>query len=107
MDQKSILVQGSAAKGTQQIKFAALQSDVRTHNAAMGILIPKDEQPRNRWSVNLPRIKMGQFSYEPMPCLSIAAYYRNKQRYEPPLKLPPVMPPWTGVPMQTSLFDAV
>ncbi len=107
MDKKGIIVQVTAASGSQNAKFDKLQNDVRKHNAAMGILITKDEQTaRHRWHVNLPRIQMGDTFYEPMQCLSIAEYYRNGKRYSPPLNLPPLTNPWTGKPMQKTLFDA-
>ena len=104
MEQQDILVQVTGASGSQNIKFDKLQNDVRKHNAAMGILITKDEQTaRHRWHVTLPRIQMGNTFYEPMQCLSIAEYYRNGRQYEPPLKLPPLTDPWSGKPMQKLL----
>jgi hypothetical protein len=108
MDERAILVQVTAASGSQNGKFGKLQDDVRNHNAAMGILITKDKQTaQHHWHVNLPSIQMGNTIYPPMQCLSIAEYYRNGERYEPPLKLPPLTNPWTGKPIQTTLFDAV
>ena len=108
MDERAILVQVTAASGSQNGKFGKLQDDVRNHNAAMGILITKDKQTaQHHWHVNLPSIQMGNTIYSPMQCLSIAEYYRNGERYEPPLKLPPLTNPWTGKPIQTTLFDAV
>lgn len=108
MDKKGIIVQVTAASGSQNVKFDKLQNDVRKHNAAMGILITKDEQTAgHRWHVNLPRIQMGDTFYEPMQCFSIAEYYRNGKRYSPPLNLPPLTNPWTGKPMQKMLFDAM
>ena len=108
MDKKGIIVQVTSASGSQNGKFGKLQDDVRNHNAAMGILITKDEQTaRHRWHVNLPPIEMGDTIYSPMQCLSIEEYYRNGEKYQPPLNLPPLTNPWTGKPMQTTLFDAV
>ncbi len=108
MNTKGIIVQVTSASGSQNAKFDKLQNDVRKHNAAMGILITKDEQTaRHRWDVNLPRIQMGNTVYPPMQCLSIAEYYRNGKRYEPPLKLPPLTHPYIGKPIQTSLFDVM
>ena len=106
MDRKGIIVQVTSASGSQNHKFGKLQDDVRNHNAAMGILITKDEQTaQHRWNVNLPSIEMGNTTYPPMQCLSIAEYYRNGKRYSPPLDLPPLTNPWTGKPMQPTLFD--
>ena len=94
MDKKGIIVQVTAASGSQNAKFDKLQNDVRKHNAAMGILITKDEQiARHRWHVNLPRIQMGDTFYEPMQCLSIAEYYRNGKRYSPSVKFTTVDEP--------------
>ena len=108
MEARAILVQVTAASGSQNVKFGKLQDDVRNHNAAMGILITKDEQTaRHRWHVNLPHIKMGETFYEPMQCLSIEEYYRNGKHYSPPLNLPALTNPWTGKPIQATLFDAV
>lgn len=108
VEARAILVQVTAASGSQNVKFAKLQDDVRNHNAAMGILITKGEQTaRHRWPVNLPRIKMGETFYEPMQCLSIEEYYRNGKSYSPPLNLPALTNPWTGKPIQATLFDAV
>ena len=108
MDKKGIIVQVTSSGGSQVGKFDKLQTHVRNHNAAMGILITKDEQTaRHRWHVNLPRIQMGQTYYEPMQCLSITEYFRNGKRYAPPLNLPPLTNPWTGKPMQNTLFNAV
>ena len=108
MNTKGIIVQVTSASGSQNVKFDKLQTDVRKHNAAMGILITKDKQTAQyRWHVNLPSIEMGNTIYPPMQCLSITEYYRNGKRYEPPLKLPPLTHPYTGKPIQTSLFDEV
>lgn len=107
MDTKGIIVQVTSASGSQNVKFDKLQTDVRKHNAAMGILITKDEQKaQNNWHVNLPPIQMGNTTYAPMQCLSIEEYYRNGQRYQPPLNLPPLTNPWTGKPIQSTLFNS-
>lgn len=109
MDKKAIIVQVTAASGSQKHKFDKLQSDVRSHNAAMGLLITKDAQTaRKNWRVNLPHIEMYENDrYEPMQCFSIEEYYRNGKRYKPPLNLPPLANPWTGKEMQPTLFDNV
>ena len=108
IDTKAIIVQVTAASGSQNVKFDKLQNDVRKHNAAMGILITKDRQTaQHRWHVNLPRIEMGDTTYSPMQCFSIQEYYSNGKKYSPPLNLPPLTNPWTGKPIQESLFDAV
>lgn len=106
MDAKAIIVQVTAAAGSQKVKFDKLQSDVRTHNAAMGILITLDTQTaRRNWRVHLPLIQMGETTYEPIQCFSIEEYYRLGERYDPILKLPPLANPWTGKEMQPSLFE--
>ena len=108
MDQKAILVQVTGAKGAQKAKYERLQTTVRNHNAAMGILITRDVQTAQRqWQHTLKPIQMGFTRYDPIQCLSIEEYYRNFEQYEPPLRLPPLTDPWTGKPMQTTLFDAV
>ena len=107
MDAKAIIVQVTAAGGSQKMKFDKLQNDVRSHNAAMGILITRDAQTaRRNWHVNLPRPMFGETTYDPMQCFSIEEYYRYGQQYEPLLKLPPLANPWTGKEMQTTLFEA-
>ena len=106
IDAKAIIVQVTAATGSQKMKFDKLQSDVRSHNAAMGILITRDRQTaRQNWRVNLPRPAFGETTYNPMQCFSIEEYYRHGQRYEPPLRLPPLANPWTGKEMQPTLFE--
>ena len=71
----------------------------------MGILITLDEQPSRNWVHNLDPVVIGETQYAPIQCFSIVEYYRNEERYEPPLRLPPLANPWTGKEMQTSLFD--
>ena len=71
----------------------------------MGILITLDAQPAGRWTHNLEPVVMGQTQYPPIQCFSIQEYYRNRERYEPPLRLPPLANPWTGKPMQKDLFE--
>ena len=52
IDTQAIIVQVTAAAGSQKAKFDKLQSDVRSHNAAMGILITRDAQTaRSGWRV--------------------------------------------------------
>ena len=106
MEAKAIIVQVTAAAGSQKVKFDKLQSDVRSHNAAMGILLTRDAQTaRRNWRVNLPLIQMGETTYDPIQCFSIEEYYRHGQRYDAILKLPPLANPWTGKEMQRTLFD--
>ena len=94
IDMKAILVQVTAAAGSQKAKFDKLQSDVRSHNAAMGILITRDAQTaRRNWRVNLPPIKMGETTYDPMQCFSIGEYYRHGENYKPFLNLPATRQP--------------
>ena len=104
IDMKAILVQVTAAAGSQRAKFDKLQSDVRSHNAAMGILITRDAQTaRRNWKVNLPPIEMGETTYDPMQCFSIEEYYRYGESYKPFLNLPALANPWTGKPMDTQV----
>lgn len=104
MEQRAILVQVTDAKGQQKSKYERLQTTVRNHNAAMGVLITRN--PQKRWEHNLTPIQMGVTTYAPMQCFSIEEYYRNGKKYQPPLNLPPLTNPWTGKPMQPTLFDA-
>ena len=104
MERKAIIVQVTGAAGSQRNKFDKLQSDVRSHNAAMGILITRDAQTaRRNWRVNLPTIKMGETTYDPMQCFSIEEYYQYGERYKPFLNLPALANPWTGKPMDTQV----
>ena len=104
IDEKAIIVQVTAAAGSQKVKFDKLQSDVRSHNAAMGILITRDAQTaRRNWRVNLPSIEMGETTYDPMQCFSIEEYYRHDQNYKSILNLPALANPWTGKPMDTQI----
>ena len=104
IDMKAIIVQVTAAGGSQKAKFDKLQSDVRSHNAAMGILITRDAQTaRRNWKVNLPPIEMGETTYDPMQCFSIEEYYRYGENYKPVLNLPALANPWTGKPMDTQV----
>ena len=106
LERKAIVVQVTGASGSQVAKYERLQTTIRNTNAAMGILITLDAQPSNRWTHNLDPVIMGETSYVPIQCFSIQEYYRNGERYEPPLKLPPLANPWTGKPMQKTLFEA-
>ena len=104
MERKAIIVQVPGAAGSQRAKFDKLQSDVRNHNAAMGILITRDAQTaRRNWKVNLPPIEMGETTYAPMQCFSIKEYYRYGENYKPFLNLPALANPWTGKPMDTQV----
>ena len=70
----------------------------------MGLLITRDAQTaRRNWRVNLPRIKMGETTYDPMQCFSIEEYYRHGENYKPFLTLPPLANPWIGKPMETQV----
>ena len=106
LERKAIVVQVTGASGSQVAKYERLQTTIRNTNAAMGILITLDKQPSGRWTHNLEPVVMGQTQYPPIQCFSIQEYYRNGERYEPPLKLPPLANPWTGKPMQKTLFEA-
>ena len=106
LERKAIVVQVTGASGSQLAKYERLQTTIRNTNAAMGILITLDKQPAGRWTHNLESVVMGQTQYPPIQCFSIQEYYQNSERYEPPLRLPPLANPWTGKPMQTTLFEA-
>ena len=105
MDRKGIVVQVTGASGSQRAKFDRLQTTVRHHNAAMGILITLDAQPASRnWKQDLDPVEMGETSYRPIQCFSIEEYFRNGEQVEGLLTLPPLTNPWTGKPMQQT-FD--
>ena len=106
LERKAIVIQVTGARGSQLAKYERLQTTIRNTNAAMGILITLDKQPSRRWTHNLEPIVMGQTQYQPIQCFSIQEYYQNSERYEPPLRLPPLANPWTGKPMQKDLFEA-
>ena len=105
MDRKAIVVQVTGASGAQLAKFERLQTTIRNTNAAMGILITLDPQPISRWQHNLEPVRMGETRYEPIQCFAIKDYYRHGKRYDRLLTLPPLANPWTGKPMQKTLFD--
>ena len=105
MDRKAIVVQVTGASGAQLAKFERLQTTIRNTNAAMGILITLDPQPISRWQHNLEPVRMGETRYEPIQCFAIKDYYRLGKRYDRLLTLPPLANPWTGKPMQKTLFD--
>ena len=106
MDRKAIVVQVTGARGSQLAKYERLQTTIRNTNAAMGILITLDAQTaQSQWRHDLDPVLMGETQYTPIQCFSIEEYYRNGERYEPPLRLPPLANPWTGKPMQKLLFD--
>ena len=106
LERTAIVVQVTGASGAQLAKYERLQTTIRNTNAAMGILITLDAQPSNRWTHSLDPVIMGETRFLPIQCFSIQEYYRNGERYEPPLKLPPLANPWTGKPMQKTLFEA-
>ena len=105
LERKAIVVQVTGASGSHLAKYERLQTTIRNTNAAMGILITLDAQPAGRWTHTLEPVVMGQTQYPPIQCFSIQEYYRNRERYEPPLRLPPLANPWTGKPMQKDLFE--
>lgn len=106
MNRKAIVVQVTGAAGSQRGKFDRLQTTIRNHNAAMGILITRDKQTaRKNWKHDLEPVQMGTSTYNPIHCFSIEEYYQQGERWESLLKLPPLANPWTGKPMQKSLFE--
>ena len=108
MDRKAILVQVTGASGSQKAKFDRLHANIRNENAAMGILITLDAQTaQHNWKHTLDPIRMGETTYAPIQCFSIAEYYRNNERWDRILTLPPLANPWTGKHMQQKiLFNA-
>ena len=106
IDRKGIVVQVTGASGSQRAKFDRLQTTMRHHNAAMGILITLDAQPASRnWKHDLEPVQMGETTYRPIQCFSVEEYFRNGEKVEGLLTLPPLTNPWTGKPMQQTLFD--
>lgn len=105
MERKAIVVQVTGASGAQLAKYERLQTTIRNTYAAMGILITLDPQPVARWTHNLEPVQMGETQYEPIQCFVIKDYYRHGQRYDRLLTLPLLANPWTGKPMQRTLFD--
>lgn len=107
MDRKAIIVQVTGASGSQKAKYERLQATIRNENAAMGILITLDTQTAQRnWTHTLESVRMGRSTYAPIQCFSIDEYYQDNGRWDRYLKLPPLANPWTGKPMQTTLFEA-
>ncbi len=108
MDRKAIIVQVTGASGSQKAKFDRLHANIRNENAAMGILITLDAQiAQHNWKHTLDPIRMGETTYAPIQCFSIEEYYRNNERWDRILTLPPLANPWTGKHMQQKiLFDA-
>lgn len=94
LERTAIVVQVTGASGAQLAKYERLQTTIRNTNAAMGILITLDAQPSGRWTHNLDPVIIGETHYPPIQCFSIQEYYRNGERYEPPLKLPSLANPW-------------
>ena len=105
MDRKAILIQVTGAKGQHKSKYERLQATIRNHNAAMGILITLNKQ--KGWEHTLPPVKMGVSEYPPLQCFSIDEYYQHNKKWDTILKLPPLTNPWTGKPIETTLFDTV
>ena len=108
MDRKAIIVQVTGAAGSQKAKFDRLHANIRNENAAMGILITLDAQTAQRnWKHTLDPIRMGETTYTPIQCFSIAEYYRNNEHWDRILTLPSLANPWTGKHMQQKiLFEA-
>ena len=105
MDRKAILVQVTGASGSQKAKFDRLHANIRNENAAMGILITLDAQTaRHNWKHTLDPIRMGETTYVPIQCFSIEEYYRNNERWDRILRLPPLANPWTGKHMQQGIL---
>ena len=104
---KGIVVQVTGASGSQKAKFERLEHTVRNNNAAMGILIALEPQRAGKnWKHSLESIIMGTTVYEPLQCISIEEYYRNNQKWDSILNIPPLANPWTGKQMpQLSLLD--
>ena len=103
MDAQAIIVQVTQAAGSQKHKFDKLQTDVRNHNAAMGILITKNRQTaQNRWKSHLPDVQIGSNRYRAIQCFSIEEYFENGETHT--LSLPPLTNPWTGKPIEKNLF---
>ena len=106
VDRKAIVVQVTGAAGSQRAKFDRLQTTIRNHNAAMGILITRNAQTaRKNWKHDLESLQMGNSTYDPIHCFSIEEYYQHGERWEALLNLPPLANPWTGKPMQKTLFE--
>ena len=106
MDRKAIIVQVTGARGSQRAKFERLGTTIRNTAVAMGIFITLDTQTSQRdWIHDLEPVIIGKTRYEPIQCFSIEEYYKNGEKYEPPLRLPPLVNPLTGKPMQKTLFD--
>ena len=107
MEKKAIVVQVTGSPGSQLAKFERLQTTIRNNNAAMGILITRNAQTAQRnWKHDLEPIQMGVTTYEPIQCFSIEEYYQHGERWDQILNLPPLANPWTGKPMQKTLFEA-
>lgn len=106
-DNKAILVQVTGVKGQQRAKYDRLQTTVRNHNAAMGVLITQERKTaQSHWQHNLKPIEMGLTTYDPMQCFSIEEYYQNNGQWQKVLNLPPLANPWTGKLMIPSVFGA-
>ena len=108
MNRRAILVQVTGAKGQQRAKYDRLQSTVRNHNAAMGVLITQEKQTAQaHWQHNLEPIGMGFSTYNPLQCFSIEEYYQYDKQWQRVLNLPPLANPWTGKPMTTLPIEMV
>ena len=106
MDRKAIIVQVAGGRGSQRAKFERLRTTIRNTAVAMGIFITLDTQTSQRnWIHDLEPVIMGKTRYAPIQCFSIEEYYKNGEKYEPPLRLPQLVNPLTGKPIQKTLFD--
>ena len=106
MNRKAIIVQVTGASGSQKAKYDQLHAAVHNENAAMGILITLDPQTaQSRWRNTLEPIRMGQTTYRPIQCFSIKEYYQHDRQWEVLLTLPPLANPWTGKPVQRTLWN--
>lgn len=60
---------------------------------------------QGRWRNTLEPIRMGQTTYRPIKCFSIKEYYQHDRQCEVLLHLPPLANPWTGTPVQRTLWN--
>ena len=92
-------------------RIIADDADLNVYRRLFAILTPQwvsftlDPQPISRWQHSLEPVRMGETRYEPIQCFAIKDYYRHGKRYDRLLTLPPLANPWTGKPMQKTLFD--
>ena len=100
------MVQVTGTSGSQRAKFDRLQTTIRHHNAAIGILITLDAQTASKnWRHDLEPVCMAETTYPPIQCFSIEEYFRLGQQAENLLRLPALTNPWTGKEIQRSLSE--